>query len=194
MRMKERIVQAVYQEMYHCGLKFSIRDLANRLGISTKTIYQHFESKALIIDYMVEQSIAEMMEAEKRVMDDASRSLHMKLQQALTIVPRALAAYDMRLLQELEAKYPSSWSKMDTYIHQGWDNIRRILLEGIAQGEFRHLDIECFIHVYIGAFHHWMDPRASRGSRLTLEKFVSQLTDLLLDGIRSKRDEASQTK
>lgn len=69
--MKNRIIQAATKEIALRGLKFSIRALANQLGISTKTLYQHFASKEQIVASIVEQAIGQMKEREQQVMKTA---------------------------------------------------------------------------------------------------------------------------
>jgi AcrR family transcriptional regulator len=188
--MKDKIVQAVYQEMIHSGLKFTIREIANRMGISTKTIYQHFASKEQIIDYMVEQSISEMKRSEQQIMNQDELSHLDKLKQVLTIAPQAWASFDMHMLKEMGVKYPASWDKIDTYMNQGWQQIRLLIQAGISQGDFREFDIELFIQVYLGAMYQLINQRATRVNPWTAERAIVQTTEFLLEGIykRSKHE------
>ncbi|WP_232699925.1 TetR/AcrR family transcriptional regulator [Brevibacillus daliensis] len=181
--MKERIVQAAIKEMMHRGLKFSIRDIAHGLGISTKTIYQYFDSKEQIISHIVVQSIEEMREAEMGVMLDSSLSIKQKLHKALVIIPSGFAFRDIRILQELKIRYPDQWRAFDEYDYNGWDRIRLLVKEGIAKGDIRAIDMELFIHVYIGALYHLMDSQIAGRLELSFERALDQMVEMLLVGI-----------
>lgn len=47
--MREKIIDATVEEFKQNGLKFTMNDLAKRLGISKKTIYTVFESKQAVL-------------------------------------------------------------------------------------------------------------------------------------------------
>ncbi|WP_256758895.1 TetR/AcrR family transcriptional regulator [Cohnella sp. WQ 127256] len=181
--MKNRIVQAAIQEITLRGLRFSIRDLAHRLGISTKTLYQHFPAKEQIVSYIVEQSIRQMKDQEQELMSNIALPVKQKLFDALVMLPQGFAFSDIRLLKELQNAYPDQWVIVDGYINQGWDNIRLLIQEGITSGDFRPFDIEIFISVYIGALYQLMDHGIAGHNCVSLEKALSQMVDFLLRGI-----------
>lgn len=104
--MKEKIIQAALEEMMQGGFKFQIRDIAVRLGISTKTIYQNFASKEEMIGTIVEHCIMDMKASEHTLMQDSSLNLIQKLRQALAILPRGFVFRDLRIIQELRLRYP----------------------------------------------------------------------------------------
>ncbi|WP_058301095.1 TetR/AcrR family transcriptional regulator [Gorillibacterium timonense] len=184
--MKERIAQSAIGEIMQRGLKFSIRDVAARLGISTKSIYQFFDSKEQIIGYLVDRCIADMRDAEKEVMDDPVLTPRQKLEKALVILPRGIVFPDIRVLHEVKVKYPNQWEKADTYLEQGWDNIRMLVREGMAEGSLRPFDLDVFIQMYIGALNHLMDYRVSTRMGLSLEKALVQMVEIMLQGIENK--------
>ena len=182
--MKDKIAQAAVQEIAQRGLKFSIRDVAGRLGISTKTLYQHFESKEELVDHIVVQSIGNMVAEEEKLMKDDSIPLTDKLFLALTLLPQGVAFHDIRVMKELELRYPEQWRQIDAYMNTGWENIRLIIHEGAAAGIFRPFDVELFIQVYVGALYQLIDQYAS-GGRLTLQQALEQMVGFLMEGIRS---------
>lgn len=193
--MKHQIIQAAVQEIAHRGLKFSIRDLAGRLGISTKTLYQHFASKEIMIQYLVEQSVTDMKEKELSLLENRSLSLQEKLREMLIVIPQAFTFTDMRVLEELRKMYPGQWAILDEYLNQGWDNIRLLFQEGIARGEFRQFDSELFIQTYVGGVYQIM--HNSRFGGKGLQEALTGVVDLLLTGIYNlgeRRDQEEGNK
>lgn len=182
--MKDKIAQAAVQEIAQRGLRFSIRDVAGQLGISTKTLYQHFESKEDLVDYIVKQCVQNMMKEEEKLINDDSIPLSDKIQGALTLLPQGVAFHDIRVMKELELRYPQQWKQLDEYMNTGWDNIRSLFREGVAAGLFRPFNVELFIQVYVGALYQLIDQYAS-GGQLTLQQALEQMVSFLMDGIRT---------
>lgn len=181
--MKERIYQSAITEIMQRGLRFSIRDLASRLGISTKTLYVYFDSKEKIINYIVERSIQEMKEKEQEIMEDPTLSMKEKLHLSLVNIPQGVAFSNIHLLDDLHKMYPNQWAIVDEHLNRGWDGIRLLIAEGIANKELREFDVDLFIRVYVGAMYHLMDNEVSVNQHLSLEQALSGTVDLLLSGI-----------
>lgn len=191
--MKERIAEAAFEEIAGHGLKFSMREIAGRLGISTKTVYQYFESKEQMIEYIVTQAIESFKEEEARLMSDASLSFERKLRRSLTCLPKGFAFRDVRIWKELQQKYPKQWKKLDEYMNDGWDNIRAMIREGIEAGAFRPVDDGVFVQVYVGGLYHFMSRGAADRRERSLESMLEQMADLLLAGICLYPEETAST-
>jgi len=187
--MKDRIREAAVQEIRRRGIKFSVRELAGSLGISTKTLYQHFASKEQLVADLVRHSIQGMRERESIVLNDASLSTERKLYEALIIVPQAFAFIDARLFHELKIAYPAQWRVLDEYMNKGWDNIRILVRQGVEEGSLRPFDVELFIDAYVGALYRMMDFEVSGSRGLPLDKALALTVDFLMYGIAIGRGE-----
>lgn len=190
--MKERIYQSALLEISQRGLKFSIRDLASRLGMSTKTVYCYFDSKEAIIHYIVNQSIQEMKEQEQAIMMDTTLSLKQKLYLALVNIPQGVAFTSTHLLNELQKLYPEQWKIVDEHLTREWEFIRIVMREGILSGELRSFDVDLFIHVYVGAMYQLMDQQVPMQHALSLKDALSETVELLLFGICIQDDRANK--
>ncbi|MBD2868320.1 TetR/AcrR family transcriptional regulator [Paenibacillus arenilitoris] len=186
--MKDRIAEAVVQEILQRGLRFSIRDVAGALGVSTKTIYQHFESKEQIVAYLVEQAVNEMRECERDIMADPELSTKQKLFEVLVTIPKGYAFGDLRSLLELKQMFPRQWAVMDEYLQMGWDNFRLLVERGREEEVLRPFDPEVFIGMYVGALNHFMDARSAVGRRKPLDRVLREMVGLLLQGVYTDRD------
>jgi len=192
--MKDRILQEAALEIRRRGLKFSIRDLAGRLGISTKTLYQHFESKEALVSGLVEQTIFLLREQEREVLADDTLSLERKLYDTLVLLPQGLPFEEIGALRELRTAYPRQWKLYDEYTNEGWDNIRKLFRQGIEEGTLRPFDADQFIHVYVGAIYRLMDYEATGRRGASLRQALGQTVEFLLygivsDGSRARKEE-----
>ncbi|MNJ46960.1 transcriptional regulator BetI [compost metagenome] len=182
--MRESIIQAAVTEIGLRGLKFSIRDVTSRLGISTKTLYQYFSSKDALVSAVIQQSVEEMRAMERRIREDETLSLRDKLRQSLAILPVGLGFKDLRMLDELRTGYPEAWSYADEYMREGWDGIRLLVEEGGQSGEVRPFNFEIFVQMYIGSLYRLTEyVSASRHDGLSFQEALDGIVDILLDGI-----------
>ncbi|GAA3400244.1 TetR/AcrR family transcriptional regulator [Paenibacillus hodogayensis] len=181
--MQDRIADAAIEEIKARGLKFAIRDVASRLGMSTKTLYQHFDSKEQLITFLIEQSIQEMKDAEAQMMQEDSLPVVQKIERALMMLPNAFAFTDIRTLDELKKLYPEQWRLVEAYVQEGWENIRLLVDKGVQERSIRPFDIGLFIDMYTGALYQLMDRKTKEGGRLSLEEALRRMVDMLLYGI-----------
>lgn len=182
--LREAIIQAATTEIRYRGLKFSIRDVTARLGMSTKTLYQYFSSKDALISAVIQQSIEEMRATERRIREDETLSLTDKLRQSLVILPGSMAFKDLRMLNELRIGYPEAWEYADKYMREGWDGIRLLTEEGIQSGKIRPFNFELFVQMYIGSIYQLTEHvLASRYDGLSFQEALNGIVDILLNGI-----------
>jgi len=181
--LKDAIMREAALEIMQRGLKFSIRELAARTGISTKTLYQHFASKEELVTSLVERAVVQMKEREREVLADESLPAVTKLYETLAILPRGFAFADVRILRELRSLYPKAWLVLDEYFNEGWDNIRVLIDRGFEQGALRPFDVDTFIHAYVGAIYRMMDFEAFGQRGIAMEKALGDTVDLLMNGI-----------
>lgn len=136
--MKERIVAEARHLFNQLGVRtVRLDDVAHQLGISKKTLYQHFHDKEELVRLVLETQLDENLREAEAIHTLASNPIV----GALRIWDR-LVAYrqttNPNLLRDIERHYPTVWSMFElfrtTYINTILaTNIRR----GIEQGLYR---------------------------------------------------------
>ena len=58
--MRPRIMTAALAEMDEHGVRFTMNNLAARLAISKRTLYEHFESKEVLVEAIVDAIITDL--------------------------------------------------------------------------------------------------------------------------------------
>ena len=112
--MKEEIVKRALNDFMQYGFKtFTMGDLANKMGMSKKTLYEHFPSKSDLVeatlDYALEMSCKNadaFVQGEGSVIENVYRN-QKKVQEVFNI-------NNDRPIWELQKYYPKTYERMES--------------------------------------------------------------------------------
>ena len=85
--MRDKIIDATVEEFKQNGLKFTMNDLAKRLGISKKTIYTVFESKQAVLVAVADRYAADLNSMQEELEANVSLNVVQKLEKLLCALP-----------------------------------------------------------------------------------------------------------
>ena len=136
--MKEDIVKRALNDFMQYGFKtFTMDDLANKMGISKKTLYEHFPSKNDLVettlDYALEMSCKNadaFVQGEGSVIENVYRN-QKKVQEVFNI-------NSDRPIWELQKYYPKTYERMESeFAKSDVLFIDKLLEKGWKEGLFR---------------------------------------------------------
>jgi len=130
--MKERILDIAAQLIQQHGLrKFTVDEIAAKLRISKKTIYQYFDSKEDIIRQYFEttitsdkDSVKEEINNEKSILEKIHSIVYSNHRYRLSVT----------LLSEAKSFYPDEWAKIEELKQFKLDILRKLLKQAAADG------------------------------------------------------------
>ena len=134
---------ALYQEQ---GVKFTMDELATRLFISKKTLYELVRSK----DELVERALTYYFDAVEReqrgIRENESLSALEKILRLLCVVPQMpLQHYRIR---ELRRAFPTAYLQLANWLETGWENTFAIMDEAVREGTLMPFDHALFAKIY----------------------------------------------
>jgi len=181
-QLKLRIYEATIEEFREKGFKFTMDDMARRLGVSKKTIYQVVRDKeSLFFDtatYIYEQ----IKRSEQAVMDDDHLTTVEKIKAILIAMPDSYSELDWRQIYQLENSYP----RVRVMMEQQWDNTIELLKRGIAEGVIRNIPIPVIKTMFEATLEKYMETTVLIDAGLTFDEAVQYTLDVLMDGISCK--------
>ena len=136
--MKEEIVKRALNDFMQYGFKtFTMDDLANKMGMSKKTLYEHFPSKQDLVDacldYALEMSctnVTTFVQGEGSVIENVYRN-QKKVQEVFNI-------NSDRPIWELQKYYPKTYERMESEFDKSDALfIDKLLEKGWKEGLFR---------------------------------------------------------
>jgi len=146
MTTEEKLYEATFALYQENGVKFTMDELAIRLGISKKTLYECVRSK----EELVERAVAfyfDAVEREQRaIREDRTLTALQKTVRLLCVVPQ-MPFRDYRI-RELRRAFPQAFQQVTTWLETGWEKTFAIMDEAVASGALTPFDHALFAKIY----------------------------------------------
>lgn len=159
--VRDRIVRGATDRFLAHGFNRVTMDrLAADLGVSKKTLYQHFASKEALL-YTVVTGFLEESSASVKAIIDRGGDLRGRLAALMTFLSRRLSAVSPVFFEELERHAPEMWQEVQEFRRrQIVRNILKLYRSGRRQGIFStypapQLTVQLFLSMVEGV----MNPR-----------------------------------
>ena len=134
---------ALYQEQ---GVKFTIDELALRLSISKKTLYELVRSKEELIGRALMYYFDAVEREQRGIREDQSLSALEKTQRLLCVVPqKPLQLYRIR---ELRRSFPQAYLQLTVWLETGWESTFAIMDEAVNEGTLVPFEHALFAKIF----------------------------------------------
>jgi AcrR family transcriptional regulator len=176
---------ALYQED---GVKFRMGDLAARLGISKKTLYEHVYSKEELILRTTEHYFDAVVKEQASIHADATIAPLQKAEKLLCVVPHL--PFQHYRVRELRRMFPEAYQRMTQWLHTGREQTFLVLDEAIAQGLVEPFDQALFSKMYAYAIEGLVNER-EQYNKEDFSREQHRMVNMLLRGISTQRGRES---
>ena len=185
MEINERIIAKAREQFFRYGVKsVTMDDIARELGISKKTIYQHFEDKDAIVHQLM---MAEMAndKCEWDELDGSSNNVIEKIVKSMDIIRQAFAEINPSAFFDIKKYHPKTWQLFQDHKQNFvMDSIRKELLQGIKEGFFRHdIKVEILVRMRMEQIEIGFDPQLFPPNKFSLIEVELTMLDHFIRGI-----------
>ena len=142
--MRKRIMTGAVEEMRDKGIRFTMSDLALRLGVSKRSIYEYFESKEVLVYSIVETLLEDVQKQRLEIMADDSISYQEKLRKILTVQPVLFPIMEGHTIVEIKRflhVQSRQIEKLEQIMSRSWVLVEKFLQQGIETGQIRPIYI-----------------------------------------------------
>jgi AcrR family transcriptional regulator len=187
--MKSRILEKGTQLFFRYGVKSVTMDaIAADLGISKKTIYQHFPDKDSMVLQVVEIFV-QQDEVKWAELDKQFPNVIEKMFKSFEMMKEMLSQMDPRLLFEIEKYFPNAYKVFRDYNEKG---IHAYLIndfkKGIQFGYFRRdIDVELLARLRMAEVGLAFKPDFYPNNKLSLYETQLTLMDIFMRGILTEK-------
>lgn len=163
-------------------------DMSREMGISKKTLYQHFDNK----DALVEAVISTHVDREKTIMEGICTNAKDALDEMRNIgafITMTIEDVSPSALFDLQKYYRKSWellmNKQDTHVN---GCIIKNMERGIKEGLYRNdLNVEIVAKIYAKAAFMVVDEISQSASKFTRRELIWELHNYHIHGIATPK-------
>ncbi|MFM6947446.1 MAG: TetR/AcrR family transcriptional regulator [Aquirufa sp.] len=187
--MKSRILCKGTQLFFRYGVKSVTMDaIAAELGISKKTIYQHFPDK----DSMVLQVVESFIESDSKKWDELDLkypNVIEKMYKSFDMLKDMLTDLNPRILYEIQKYFPLAFQKFVEYKEE--ITIKKIQADftlGIKEGYFRSdIEVELLARLRMAEVDLAFNPDFFPNNKLSLFETQLVFSDIFMRGILTEK-------
>jgi len=188
--VKQRILLEASQLIFHYGVKsMTMDELAKRIGVSKRTIYEHFEDKDALLTAICQYHEKTNKTHFKKVIEESPTIIHAMFHWydkniANTSFTKILSLYD-----EIKRYHPIVYQKeILKNINQKVEDTKNILQLGVKQGVFRkNLDIEIATLLLLSFFQQLKDNTDGIRQHFPVEKLHETYMEIFIRGCCSSK-------
>lgn len=138
METKERIIQEARNLFLRLGIRsVSMDEIATHLGISKKTVYQHFQDKDELVDRVLQMQINNMQAETTETVQSASNAIE-EIFNTMDMMVKHSRNMNPMVLFDLQKYHLSSFQKFHAYKNDFLLNIiSNNLKKGVEEGLYR---------------------------------------------------------
>ncbi|MFD2245198.1 TetR/AcrR family transcriptional regulator [Pontibacter ruber] len=148
----------------HGYSKVLMADLARRLGMSKKTLYQYFSGKEHLLQVIMSGYLAETQQNVELMLQDDTADFPEKLSRIFSYVGTRLHAINASFIADIKKNAPDSWQLLQKYkTDAAFLRFNSLLEEGVQQGHIRQdVNRALAVILYAGALETIFNPDLTR--------------------------------
>lgn len=188
--VRERIRQVAHDHyLAHGFSRTTMDELAGELGMSKKTLYQHFRRKTELLDAVLDLRLATI----RRELDAASAAPDAgfagRMQLTLEVLQRRLAEVKPPFMQDLRRHAPDAFRRIERFRHQYVGQVfGRLLQQGRGEGLVRSdLDDRIVIEAVLTLVQSTVTPDTALRLGISLADAFGTVLRLVLGGVLTEQ-------
>ncbi|MDX2246415.1 MAG: TetR/AcrR family transcriptional regulator [Bacteroidia bacterium] len=189
MEIRDRILARATQLFLQKGVKsISMDEIAADLGISKKTIYLYFATKAALV-YEISQ---EYFRQEKAMMDEIAKQAVNALDELSKVVNwslRFIRNVHPSVVYDIQKYYPHAWALFDEYkTHFVLTKLSENLERGISEGYYRkEINVEMVARMRLSQIDACLNPQYFPSGKFDFMELQVQMLEVYMNGIVTEK-------
>ena len=183
MSLEIKIVNATINIFKEKGVKFTMDDLANNLGVSKRTLYENIDSKETLLNLLVDDIFDSITEKGKEILNDATIDNLEKLKNIFTLLPTSYDAIDYTKIHEVKKFYPKIYEIIMNRLDLAWEHTNILVKKCIDEGLIKKVNIYLMKSVLIGSIRIILEDNNLRKEKIDYSETMKNIVDIMFDGL-----------
>ena len=163
MSLEIKIVNATINIFKEKGVKFTMDDLANNLGVSKRTLYENIDSKETLLNLLVDDIFDSITEKGKEILNDDT--------------------IDYTKIHEVKKFYPKIYEKIMNRLDLAWEHTNILVKKCIDEGLIKKVNIYLMKSVLIGSIRIILEDNNLRKEKIDYSETMKNIVDIMFDGL-----------
>ncbi|WP_165000411.1 TetR/AcrR family transcriptional regulator [Anaerophilus nitritogenes] len=180
--MRMRIIQGAIEETGEKGIKFTMSDLARKLGVSKRTLYENFISKEALMEAIIEHFFTQIEEKQEEILGNENLDPIQKLKEIARILPNDPKLTYISKFYEMKQCYPKQWRMVQHWVNE-WKPEERLIEEGMKSGKLRKANSVVLRQIIVQSIMSLVDRNFLMKNDITLREALNDMIDIILYGL-----------
>jgi AcrR family transcriptional regulator len=195
--VRERIIANAEALFFARGFSGVTMDrIATELGISKKTLYQHFASKHQLLYAVVSRMMAESEGVIKALTEDPRLDYFQRMAGLVEHISRRTSKISRDFMQDLQKSAPDMWEEINEFRRRKiYHNFGLLVKKGVRAGLIRpEIDTDLVVQMYAGLVQQMINPQALVHSAYTPGQLMKAIVELVFAGAMTEKGRAKFKK
>jgi AcrR family transcriptional regulator len=187
--VRNRILERAQERFFAYGfMNVSMDEIASVLGMSKKTIYNHFSSKNKLIEATIEDHIISAISRYKQIVNSPLNYID-KLYKIFCLIGTTFMKMSKPYRDDLSEQRPDIWKRLeDIRSRTVFASFKTFIQEGVKNGIVRsEIQPEVLLIAYISALQGVDNTPLLFNNKITTDSAVESITRIYLDGILTEK-------
>ena len=185
--MKDKIIIATIELINKRGLKFTMDELAARIHVSKRSLYEEFSSKTVLIGAVCQYIIGKLEAQEEAIMKDKSLPLQEKVGALLTVRPGEVENFDKDVYEDIRISYPEFWKRIEDARNNRLKRLEKMFAEAVDVGIVRPLNIKILNKLFVDTLDIFDSYKFLSSNNLTYKNTVATVLDIFFHGLLTEK-------
>lgn len=187
MTLQERVTATAIELFEDQGIRFTMDELARRLRMSKRTIYEQVGTKEEILERVINDAFASIKAREAEIIADPDLDVVTKLRQVLVVMPVRTDLVDPAAIAQVREAYPDKYDLIVHHLSTGWEDTLALYEEAVGAGALRAVNPLVLREVLLAAMEHMLRDDTLRATGMSHEEALAEVVDLVFTGLETPR-------
>ena len=160
------------------GVKFTMDDIATKLGVSKRTLYENVDSKECLLNLIVDTVFDSIAEESKQIINDQNIDDIERVKRLLTILPTSFKTIDYTKIYEIRKFYPKIYEKIIDKLDSGWEPTGELINKCIEKGLIKRVNLTLMKSVLIGGIRNLLEDDYLYKENLEYQEVMKDIVDI----------------
>lgn len=182
---KEYYLEQIGKLFLRYGLRgITMEEIADELGVSKKTIYNYFESKADIVDLLLQRHLNNKNESMWEAISHGKNAIEI-LVGITNLMKETIQDIPPLVKRDLVKHFPLQLKKSNEELkNKIYEYIKQNVLKGIDQGLYRsNLNVELIARHYVVSFDRYIRQEVMDGIDFSIDAYYEEILSYHIRGI-----------